>query len=45
MATISSEIEIDMLNEIDIAPTIMRKIVAGPRIDDISITTWYTMYL
>lgn len=35
--TISSDREVSMLNDIDKAPTTIRKIVPGPRIDEVSI--------
>lgn len=31
---------VSMLNEMEMAPTIMRKIVPGPRIEETNITIW-----
>ena len=38
-ATMTRERVVDTLKEIDIAPTIIRKMVPGPRMAEISITT------
>jgi hypothetical protein len=36
---------VSMLNEIEMAPIIIKKIVPGPRIEEVSMMNWYIMYL
>lgn len=40
IVTIANEIFVSISNEMEMAPTIIRKIVPGPRIDEINMSNW-----